>query len=145
MMKNLKKITALLLALTLSVLAMFAFTSCGDASCTEHVDSDPKDSKCDNCGKAVDCDDHVDADVNGKCDYCETQLGFVYTVTVVRCMVSPLPYTSADEFGVLIHKLCIIMHITRTITHSMRVFTVYEWFITISFRTHWPPCRAEHI
>ncbi len=97
-MKNLKKITALLLALTLSVLAVFAFTACGDASCTEHVDNDPKDAKCDNCGGAVDCGDHIDADVDGNCDYCETKLGFVYTVTVVDKSGAPVAHAKVDLF-----------------------------------------------
>ena len=60
-----KKIIALLLALTCA----FALFACG--ACTEHVDADPKDAKCDVCGAAVACDTCVDADPkDAKCDVC---------------------------------------------------------------------------
>lgn len=61
-----KKIIALVLALTCA----FALFACG-GGCTEHVDTDPKDAKCDVCGEAVACATCVDADPkDAKCDVC---------------------------------------------------------------------------
>jgi hypothetical protein len=61
-----KKIIALLLALTCA----FALFACGN-DCTDHVDTDPKDAKCDKCGAAVACATCVDADPkDAKCDVC---------------------------------------------------------------------------
>ena len=122
-MKNFKKITALLLALVLSFAVMLSFASCGDPECAEHVDSDPKDAKCDNCGKAVDCDEHVDADVNGNCDYCETKLGFVYTVTVVDKNGAPVAHAKVDLF---LDGIAPINKTTSTGTDGKVSFTVKE-------------------
>ena len=60
-----KKILSIVLVTALC-LALFA---CGE--CTDHVDVDPKDAKCDVCGAAVACETCVDADPkDAKCDVC---------------------------------------------------------------------------
>ena len=59
-----KKILSIVLVMALC-LALFA---CGE--CTNHVDTDPKDAKCDVCGAAVTCEVHTDADKDLKCDVC---------------------------------------------------------------------------
>jgi len=77
-MKNFKRIITLLLALTLLAVPMLALTSCA--------------------GDDTDCTDHIDADVNGKCDYCEKVLGYVYTVTVVDASGAPIADAKVDLF-----------------------------------------------
>lgn len=77
-MKNFKRIITLLLALTLLAAPMLALTSCA--------------------GDDTDCTDHIDADVNGKCDYCEKVLGYVYTVTVVDASGAPIANAKVDLF-----------------------------------------------
>ena len=60
-----KKILSIVLVAVLC-LALFA---CGE--CTNHVDANPKDAKCDNCGVAVKCAKCVDKKpLDGKCDVC---------------------------------------------------------------------------
>lgn len=60
-----KKILSIVLVTALC-LALFA---CGE--CTNHVDTDPKDAKCDVCGVAVACETCVDAEPkDAKCDVC---------------------------------------------------------------------------
>ena len=62
-----KKILSLVLV-TVLCLALFA---CGEDVCTNHVDTNPKDAKCDVCGAAVECAKHVDEDpADAECDVC---------------------------------------------------------------------------
>lgn len=62
-----KKIIALILALTCA----FALFACGEDVCTNHVDTNPKDTKCDVCGGYVSCTDHKDINpLDAKCDFC---------------------------------------------------------------------------
>ena len=69
-MKNLKFFFVLLL----SLLLVFTLASCGEP-CTEHVDAD-KNGKCDNCKTEVPivCDEHEDANEDYICDVCGEEL-----------------------------------------------------------------------
>jgi uncharacterized surface anchored protein len=75
-MKNFKRIIMLLLTLALCAMPLFALTACG--------------------GDNTDCTDHIDADVDGKCDYCEKVLGYVYSVTVVDASGAPVANAKVD-------------------------------------------------
>lgn len=59
-----KKIVALILALV----CVFSFASCDD-ECEKHIDAD-ENGKCDVCEADYTCPGHVDADANGVCDEC---------------------------------------------------------------------------
>ncbi|MBQ4071924.1 MAG: hypothetical protein IJD51_05905 [Clostridia bacterium] len=80
-----KKILCLLLALVMVVGMVGILASCGgeEEPCTEHVDTNPADGKCDVCGETVKtdeggnnntpCTQHVDTNpADGKCDVCGT-------------------------------------------------------------------------
>ena len=65
-MKNFLRALVLILALAMTLM-LFA---CGGGECTSHVDTSPKDAKCDTCGADVPCAVCVDGDKNAKCDVC---------------------------------------------------------------------------
>ena len=69
-MKKLK----IFFVLLLSLLLVFTLASCGEP-CTEHVDAD-KNGKCDNCKTEVPivCDEHEDANEDYICDVCGEEL-----------------------------------------------------------------------
>ena len=75
-MKNFKKMITLLLALALCAMPMLALTSCG--------------------GDDAPCTDHVDANSDGVCDYCDAEVEneedeeTTYTVTVKNASGVPL-------------------------------------------------------
>lgn len=65
-----KKLISLLLVVALAF-CVFALVACTEP-CTEHIDVNPKDGKCDNCGKDMPAfTEHIDVNPkDGKCDKC---------------------------------------------------------------------------
>lgn len=73
---RIKRISLIFLSLALILTLGFVLVSCGDAACTEHVDSD-SDDKCDTCGEPITptaCTEHKDENGDGKCDSCNTRM-----------------------------------------------------------------------